>query len=281
MCGNVAPIASELSFASGRCATEIPAKISPFARGAGVKGAVLHDFQGSKMMLRPFLSFYGGKWRIAPHYSPPHHKFIVEPFAGSAGYSTRYHERQVTLYDVDPIIAGVWDYLIKVPSSELLALPSIIQHVDEVPGPQEARWLVGFWITQAVCTPRKSVSKLVRDGSPTRACWGQKIKERLARQVEFIRHWKIVNGSYETIPNHESTWFIDPPYVGECGRHYRFNKIDFQHLGKWCTSRLGYVIVCESNGASWLPFKPFRSAHAGPRSKNKSEEVVFYGGHES
>jgi site-specific DNA-adenine methylase len=34
--------------------------------------------------LRPFFTFYGGKWRAAPFYDAPTHGHIVEPFAGSA-----------------------------------------------------------------------------------------------------------------------------------------------------------------------------------------------------
>jgi hypothetical protein len=32
--------------------------------------------------LRPFFSFYGGKWRIARHYPTPKYDIIIEPFAG-------------------------------------------------------------------------------------------------------------------------------------------------------------------------------------------------------
>lgn len=64
------------------------------------------------MILRPFFNFYGSKWRFARYYSPPEYARLVEPFAGSASYSLHYPERQVELYDVDPVIAGVWAYLI-------------------------------------------------------------------------------------------------------------------------------------------------------------------------
>jgi hypothetical protein len=35
--------------------------------------------------LKPFFCFYGGKWRVAPHYPAPEHTMVVEPFAGASG----------------------------------------------------------------------------------------------------------------------------------------------------------------------------------------------------
>jgi hypothetical protein len=40
--------------------------------------------------VRPFFSFFGSKWRVAPHYPAPERDLIIEPFAGSAGYSLRH-----------------------------------------------------------------------------------------------------------------------------------------------------------------------------------------------
>ncbi len=62
-------------------------------------------------MIRPFFSFYGSKWRDAPRHYPAYSS-IIEPFAGSAGYALRYADLQVTLCDADPVIVGVWSYLI-------------------------------------------------------------------------------------------------------------------------------------------------------------------------
>ena len=63
-------------------------------------------------MMRPFFTYYGGKYRAAPLYPSPTHANLVEPFAGSAGYALRYYDRQVLLVDADPVIAGLWRYLI-------------------------------------------------------------------------------------------------------------------------------------------------------------------------
>ena len=97
-------------------------------------------------MLKPFFPFYGSKWRDAKRYAGPLTELVIEPFAGSAGYSTFYEPQQVLLNDVDPIICGVWDYLIKASMQEILKLPDLEvgQSVDSLDLPQEARWLIGF-----------------------------------------------------------------------------------------------------------------------------------------
>lgn len=78
-------------------------------------------------------------------------------------------------------------------------------------------------------------------------------------QVGKIRHWRIIEGSYESAPDVEATWFIDPPYE-VAGNQYPCSAadIDFAALGAWCRARRGQVMVCENDGAQWLPFKPFR-----------------------
>lgn len=75
--------------------------------------------------LHPFFSFFGSKWRLAPSYPRPEASTIIEPFAGSAGYSLRYPAHRVKLFDIDPVVVGVWKYLIAVSERELLRLPDV------------------------------------------------------------------------------------------------------------------------------------------------------------
>lgn len=231
----------------------------------------------TNMKLWPFFCYFGGKWRAAPHYPKPRFNHIVEPFAGAAGYSLRYCECQVTLYEVDPKIYGIWDYLIRSTSAEIMALPSAVSHVNEISGPQEARWLVGFWLNKATTAPSLTPSAWMRQGLRPNSQWGDAIKSRISNQVEAIRHWKILNKSYEEADGIEATWFVDPPYQAECGRQYSFNKVDFQKLGEWCRTRKGQVIACEQSGATWLPFKDCMSIKSteGKRGKKKSKEVIW------
>lgn len=97
----------------------------------------------------PLFSYYGAKHRTAGLYPAPLHAAIVEPFAGSAAYACRYPDRAVTLIDADPIVAAVWRFAIGASEGDMRALPLIApgQHVDELPVSQEARWLIGFWLS--------------------------------------------------------------------------------------------------------------------------------------
>lgn len=229
--------------------------------------------------LRPFFGYYGGKWRDVPKYYPaPTHDTIVEPFAGSAGYALRYADRNVILCEIDPILAAVWGYLIKVSAEEILAIPDLKadETVDDLKAPQEAKWLVGLWLNRGVSRPRKSPSKWMRDGIRPGSFWGKRVRETIASQVEFIRHWKIYNCSYADLPfSGRATWFVDPPYQ-VAGQHYQFGskQIDYFDLAAWCESRPGQVIVCENKGATWLPFEELAETKT-TRANRRSREVVW------
>lgn len=237
-----------------------------------------------KPSLAPFFSFYGGKYRIAPKYPEPLQDRIIEPFAGSAGFSLRYPDRQIALYDIDPKICGVWDYLINVSESEAASLPEILaeETVDDYNLPQEAKWLIGFCLNSAKSQPAKRPSKWAisrADRQKTDATfWGEKRRNRIVTQLQYIRHWTIENRSYAEIDNCEAYWFVDPPYNNKAGSHYRHSKVDYCHLADWCKSRQGSVVVCENTGADWLPFKNFIDAQARPNCKGApkvSKEAIW------
>jgi site-specific DNA-adenine methylase len=228
------------------------------------------------MRLKPFFYFYGGKHRAAPRYPKPIYNTIIEPFAGSAGYSVRYYEKNIQLYDADPVICGVWDYLIKVKSEEILKLPLIVNHIDDHDLIQEAKWLVGFWLNKATTRPSKTPSLWIRNGVRPNSGWGQVIRERIASQVDYIRHWKIFNCSYENLENTEATWFIDPPYE-KAGTFYKCQVDSYEELAEFCKSRMGQVMVCENEGASWLPFQPFAiiKSSTSKRGKGFTREAIW------
>lgn len=226
--------------------------------------------------LELFFTYFGGKWRIAKHYPKPSHETLIEPFAGSAGYSLHYPEKKVCLFDKDPIICGVWDYLIKVKEPEILGLPLTITDVRTMDLPQEAKWLIGFWLNKGNVSPCNIPGKWMRDNWRPNSFWGEVIRARIASQLQHIRHWKIANKSYAEVENQKASWFVDPPYEVS-GVRYRFNKVDFAHLAEWCKSRQGQVMVCEQDGAKWLPFSPFRTVKAleGKKGAKQSKEVIW------
>ena len=231
-------------------------------------------------LCRPFFGYYGGKWRNAVKlYPPPRHETIVEPFAGSAGYAMRYYTRKVILCEKDERIYGVWKYLTspKVTAKTIMAIRDFDlekgETVEDLKLCQEAEWLVGFWLNRGVSNPRKRPSKWMRDKIRPGSFWGQRVKETIASQINRIKHWKVHHCGYEDLPEiGVATWFIDPPYQ-KAGKHYRHSSdaIDFEsELGPWCQSRLGQAIVCENEGAHWLPFRELadtKTTRAGKRSK--------------
>lgn len=230
-------------------------------------------------MLRPFFGYYGGKWRDAiKHYPAPEHEVIVEPFAGSAGYALRYADRRVVLCDKDPVIAGVWRYLVRATRKEIERIPDLGpgESVDDLKIPEEARCLVGFWLNRATSRPRKSPSRWMRDRIRPGSFWGERVRRTIATQVDAIKHWEVYECEYEECPVvGPATWFIDPPYQA-AGRHYRHGSddLDFENLGRWCRSREGQVIVCENAGATWLDFRELADVKT-TRAKRRSKEVVW------
>jgi hypothetical protein len=219
--------------------------------------------------LRPFWRYYGGKFRAAPRYPSPLHATIVEPFAGAAGYSLRYAARRVILVERYAVIAEMWRYLIAATSAEVLRVP-LVEHVDDLPAwvPQGMRYLVGFRMNAGTVSPCRQLSAGQRrqqeSGRDKSAGWTSGVRARVARQLEFIRHWTIIEGDYTEAPDVEATWFIDPPYNNTAGSYYVHAELDYAALGAWCRERRGQVIACENEGATWLPFRPFMTAKAFP-----------------
>lgn len=235
--------------------------------------------------MAPLFSYYGSKIRLSKKYPPPTYDTIIEPFAGAAGYSCLYPEKNVILYEKDEIVASVLDYLIKATPEEILNLPLIPpdKTVDDFNIPQEAKWMIGFWLASGKQRPNKRLSKWAateREWPNLLAkFWGISCRERLSNTVSKIKHWKVYQESWENSERHTqpATWFIDPPYQ-HAGIFYRKNNksIDFQKLGEWCQQRTGQVIVCESLGADWLPFEELCEMRGIGKGRKKSTEVVWY-----
>jgi len=232
--------------------------------------------------LRPFWRYYGGKWRAAPRYPAPKYGTIVEPFAGAAGYALRYADRKVILVERYHVVAEIWRWLIGAKPSDVRAIPEV-DDVNDLPSwvPQGARWLVGFSMNTAASTPRRTLSAGRRD---LRALhrqfegWTTALRDRVARQVTKIRHWKVIEGNYTKAPDIEATWFVDAPYEGRPGSHYTHGsaRLDYARLATWCRNRSGQAIVCEAAGATWLPFVSIGDANAMHR--RQSSEAIWTGG---
>lgn len=221
--------------------------------------------------LKPFWLYYGAKARIAKLYPPPQYDTIIEPFAGAAGYSLRYPDKNVVLVDKYPVITEVWRYLIAATKADILRIPCV-DRVDDLPDwvPLGAKYLIGFCMNRAVPSPRGTATEWASG-------WSESQRARVANQVGRIKHWRVISGDYSRSPNIEATWFIDPPYQ-RGGQHYKMpaSGIQFASLATWSATRRGQIIVCESAPASWLPFRPLAKTQAHMNSPTGgSYEVIW------
>lgn len=229
--------------------------------------------------LRPFFKYFGSKWSIARTYPKPEFDTIIEPFAGSAGYSLHYHWKNVVLYDADPVVCGVWDYLIRASEGEIMSLPLIRGGETIRTGCKESDDLIGFCIRFSPTRPGK-VGSAVLDRIASGAAWDASFRERIARQASTIRHWKVECRDAMCMQMTDaSTYFVDPPYIGLGKLYAKSNReINFSALAEWCRNLPGQVIVCECEGADWLPFRPHTiglGTVRKPGVRNRPREAIW------
>lgn len=230
--------------------------------------------------MRPFFSYYGAKYTSAKHLGPPRHSLIVEPFAGSACYSTRWGAGNVRLYDVSPDICALWDFLIKCSERDIAALPDEFNHIDEVLAlPIGPQMLCRFWIAKGRAEPSGAISPWYLQYRNAHDCrvWSRAVKQRIIRQKPGIAGWSVDQMSWDKIPLVEAHWHVDPPYNNAPGARYPHSQVDYLALAAWCRSLPGHVDVCENDGAAWLPFDPLCEVvtSRGRRSGAVSKEVVW------
>lgn len=223
--------------------------------------------------MRPLFPYYGSKWRDARRYPASHNGTVIEPFAGSAGYSTWYAPSRVLLYDIDPIVYGVWSFLLGSSEINILSLPDLDEgmSVDDLNVCPEAKWFIGFWLNRGSSQPKKTKTAFSSRTERGQLVWSERARERVASDLKYLRGWSVYNHAYDAAPVYDATYFVDPPYADK-GKYYRYNVVDYTALAKWCRSAPVPMIVCEQEGADWLPFTPLASIKS---TKGVSHEVVW------
>ncbi len=206
--------------------------------------------------------YFGSKYKSVGAYPVPAFDTIVEPFAGSAAYAVAHrHVKNVLLFEKDKRVVALWRRLLSGTVTELL------KTVDPVAGEMSSDLLVAF---AAGRTTRDTPERFLV--SPRMAQRYRSMVLRIASVLDECRHFKITQGDYTDAPDKEAVWFIDPPYQHRDGRwdrtrggrYLHANKdIDFKNLARWCLSRRGQVIVCEQDGADWMPWNKTRPTHNG------------------
>lgn len=217
-------------------------------------------------------SYYGTKKRIAKKYPLPRHTKIIEPFCGAAQYSLFENNWQndVVISDKYTVVYKLWKWLVEEANEkDILALPDMNagDKVDDIEWLcEEERYLIGFSINYGSSQPKKTVAKY--------NSW-ERARADIANNIYKVKHWQVLNLSYDEIQNEQATWFIDPPYqYGGQWYHSSVNnkKIDFERLACYCRERMGQTIVCENDKADWLPFKPLVEMHG---QLHKTMEVIW------
>lgn len=201
---------------------------------------------------------------------------MVEPFAGSAGYSCYglHWKKQVYLFELDSRIYRVWKYLQRATTKDILMLPNLKpgEKVPDSLAPEE-RWLLGYCINPGSSTVRNPTKKAM-----PRSNWNY-LQNRIAHDLYKIRHWKIYNAPFSMASRtirEPATWFIDPPYQHQGYQYTAQVGISYSDLGEWCQQLPGQVIVCEASGADWLPFKPLISMKSINKKNPSYIEMVWY-----
>jgi len=231
----------------------------------------------------PLFKWFGSKWLSSKTLPKPNYERIVEPFAGGAGYSLRYADRQVLICESDPHIYALWCWLIQD------ATEAAIREIPlGIPEGTDIRTL-GLSTGQQLLL--KSWQRTNNVGSCwTISPWGNKpgqwtvnTRARVASEFGAVTHWKVRdNGLLALQGPQEATWFIDPPY--QYNYQYRQPAMDYAALAALVQSQPGQRIVCEAvcpkTGAipDWLPFEPWGSRITSRRkstNNHHSKELLW------
>lgn len=116
-------------------------------------------------------------------------------------------------------------------------------------------------------------------------CWNRRLRRRLEWVIPRVRGWRVTNLPYQNVMAYvmceverdlPTTLFVDPPYANAAGRAYRTNDVNYSTLGQWCQQCVdngSQVIVCENEGATWLPFAPLTTKRVGFNTKHRKTNV--------
>jgi len=227
---------------------------------------------------RPLLRYMGSKFTLAKHYPVPLYETIVEPFAGGAGYAHRYPWKRIILCELNPAVASCWSWLISASVDEIMNLPvelPVGTDIRTLSISSGAKELIRRW--QRV---GRNDCWTISNWNNKPGLWQESVKISICESLPKIRHWEVFCGSYSELPNNEHvTTLVDAPYQHVKAYAKEFEQIDYGHLGNWCQGRKGQVIVCEQQGADWLPFEPFKELtcckNRGKKNTHKSKEVIW------
>lgn len=232
----------------------------------------------------PLFKWFGSKWQASKYYPLPKHELIIEPFAGSAGYSLRHFGHRVALAESNTNIFTLWSWLINEATE-----PSIREIPTGVPVGTDIRTL-GLGLGQSLLLKTWQRTNNVGNcwtvspwgNSPGQ--WTKNTRARVASEFHCIKHWELFpeGRSLISAASDTATWFIDPPY--EFNYRYGSSDMDYWEFGRDIQRLKGQVIACEAvcpkSGAipNYLPFIDFRKTVTSRRkatNNHHSRELIY------
>jgi len=236
----------------------------------------------SSRVTGPLFKWFGSKWLSSRLYPPPEHDIVFEPYAGSAGYSLRHHEKRIVLWESDRNVFALWRWLIsEAQSSDVLEIPLGLKTGTDI---RE----LGLTIGQQLLLKHWQRTNNVGECWTT-SSWGTKpgqwtanTRARVAEQLHAVKHWKLGRIRWDK----PGTYFIDPPYL--YNYRYGFDSKSFNHATLAANvakiPRPSQIIVCEAacpktgQVPTYLPFEPFGERITSRRKKTEnhhSKEYVY------
>lgn len=241
----------------------------------------------SSKITGPLFKWFGSKWLSSKTLPKPQYWHIVEPFAGSAGYSLRHYEHKVFLFELDDNIRNLWSWLInEATSQDIKDIPCNLNEGTDIR-------TIGLNSGQQLLLKNWQRTNNVSN-CWTVSIWGNKpgqwtenTRARIADQFVAVKHWTVcgADGMKSFVANlTPETWFIDPPYQ----YNYNYGKpaIDYKTLSNRILAVKGQKIVCEAicpttgQIPTWLPFQFWANRITSRRkvsNNHHSKEVLWEG----
>lgn len=215
--------------------------------------------------------YFGRKKRLASKYPAPRFPLVIEPFAGSMAYTLHHRPPGAIGVEKDPRVVDLWERL----------LDGTYDLTPPVVGEQDTRLFVKLcaFSDHSLTSPSLKVTEAMARNFARAVTAVTEAAEYASTHVAYLE------GSWDALPTpaKAATYFIDPPYAkfigrtpGRGGYLESANDIDYEALAAWCRSLPGQVIVCEQEGADWLPFRPLASNQSiGGNQARRQTEVIW------
>jgi hypothetical protein len=236
---------------------------------------------------RPLVKWFGSKWAHSAYMPKPIGDVVIEPFAGSACYSTRHFRKDVILAECHNALRETWKWLTGPASrAEIESIPvelSVGADLRQMGLSSGQELLLKHWQR----TNNVSNCFTVSPWGNKPGQWTESTRSSVANAVEQIKHWRIEREGFDLLEGPLAadpavTWFIDPVYK----YNYNYGIKNFGHgrLAAAVNNIRGFVIVCEATcpktGAKpdYLPFHKFSKMITSRRAagaNNYSEELLY------